>query len=356
MATRTRFAIIGTGFRARAFLRLSAALPESLEAVAVLSRHPAAARHDPELAGLVVHDLDALLAREPAFVLTAVAAQHNVETAAALLERGAPVLAETPASPDIAGLHRLWRLPGAARIQVAEQYPRHPMTAARLAAIRAGRIGTPTSAVVSIAQTYHAIAVLRAALDAGFGEAEVCAHVQHAPLVAPRTRAGWTHDDAEHDTASVLATLDFGGAVGVYDFTDGQTRNPLRSSRFLARGSRGEIADDRVTTLVDATTVVESTLVRRVTGADRDFEAPDLEHIALDGEVVVRNAASGARLSDDEIAMAELLTAMGRFATDAGPAPYPLAEAAQDQLLGLAVESAAATGEPVRVDRAPWAS
>lgn len=356
MTPPVRFAVVGAGFRARAFLRLAAALPERFDVVAVLPHHPASARQDPTLADLVVDDLAGLAARQPAFVLTAVAAEANATTSAELLERRIPVLAETPAAADLDGLRRLWDATGGSDlVQIAEQYPRHPMTAARIAAIRSGRIGTPTSATVSIAQSYHAVAVLRAVLGVDLAGAEVRAVVQRAPLVAPRSRAGWTGDAEEHETASVLATLDFGDALGVYDFTDGQTRNPLRTTRFLARGSRGEIVDDRVVSLVDATTVVESPLVRRVIGADRDFETPDLEHIALDGEALVRNPFVGARLSDDEIAMAELLAAMGRFASDDGPAPYPLADGAQDQLLGLAIQQAADTGDTVRVDPEAWA-
>jgi predicted dehydrogenase len=353
----TRFAVVGAGFRARAFVRLAESLPEHFEVVAVLPHRPGSVRDDDGLSRLVVGDVDALAARAPEFVLTAVAADANVATALELVGRRIPVLAETPAAPDLDGLRVLWQDAGARELmQIAEQYPRHPMTAARIAAIEAGRIGTPTSVAVTIAQAYHSIAILRAALDPGFGEVDVRAVAHRAPLVAPRSRAGWTRDDEEHAALTVLATLDFGASQGVYEFTDGQTRNPLRPAHFRARGSRGEILDDAVVSLADETTVVHSRLIRHSTGADGDFEAYELENVSLDGAALVRNPFVGARLSDDEIGMAALLEAMGRFARGEGPGPYPLRDGAQDQLLGLAVQRAVDSGEPVHLGREAWAS
>ena len=60
-------------------------------------------------------------------------------------------------------------------------------------------------------------------------------------------------------------------------------------------------------------------------------------------------------LSEDDIAVASLLESTGRWARGDGPEPYPLAEACQDHLLGLAIGESARTGADVRVARQPWA-
>ena len=339
-----RLAIAGTGYRARLLQRVVMALPDRFRVTGVLSRHPDPAATVPEVA-----DLDALLAADPAFVLVAVPTAAAPALVERLVERDVKVLAETPAAGDEAGLHRLWQRIGASGlVQVAEQYPRHPMTVARIATARSGVIGEVGSAQLSLTQTYHAAAVLRAVLGVGDAAAEVRATTHRAPLAAPWGRAGWTGDDAPRPTATTIATLDFGGALGLYDFTDGQTRNPLRRSRFVARGDLGEIVDERVVRRTGPRTVVESDLLRRDLGAHGDFEDRDLVQISLDGEVLWRNAFPGARLSDEELAIADLLATTARWSAGDGPAPYPFAEAAQDQLLGLAIERAAATGEPVR--------
>lgn len=355
MTDRTRFAVVGTGFRARAFLALAAALPGVFEVSAVLPHRPLEERDRQAIGFPMAQDLEELLRTEPGFVLTAVSHDATPQLLRELAAHRVPVLAETPPAPDIPTLRSLWQDVGpSGLVQVAEQYPRHPMTAARIAAVERGAIGTPTSAFVSMTQTYHAVAILRALLGVGRLVVEVSARAHTAPLVAPFSRAGWTRDPAEHPTVTTTAMLDFGDAVGHYDFADGQTRNPLRTTRVVVRGSRGEIVDDAVTRLVDETTVISSTLERRQLGLHRDFEAPLLDQISLDGTVLYRNPYPGARLSDEELAMAAVLHAMGRWVAGEGPEPYPLAEAAHDQLLGLAITRAARSGATVRVDREAW--
>ena len=84
---------------------------------------------------------------------------------------------------------------------------------------------------------------------------------------------------------TTIATIAFGGKMGVYDFTDNQWWNPLRSRRIVIRGSIGELVDDRVIRLVDPSTPVESLLIRRQTGMDLNLELLDLKHISFDGRV-----------------------------------------------------------------------
>ena len=352
MTNPIRVAVVGTGFRARAYLALAAALPDVVEVVAVLPHRRLGDRDAQAIGAPLVADLDRLAGAQPAFVLAAVGHETTPALTRELVARRLPVLAETPPAPDVAALRALVQdVAASGLVQVAEQYPRHPMTVARTAAVATGLIGTPTSALVSMTQTYHAVAILRSLLGVGRTDAVVRAHTQVAPLVAPFGRAGWTLDAADHATATITATLDFGDAVGHYDFTDGQTRNPLRNSRVLVRGSRGEIVDDRVTRLVDETTVIDSAFDRRQLGQHRDFEIPTLDHISLEGSVLYRNPYPTARLSDEELAMASMLHDAGRWATGDGPEPYPLVEAAHDQLLGLAIARAATTQAEVRVMR-----
>jgi hypothetical protein len=148
----------------------------------------------------------------------------------------------------------------------------------------------------------------------------------------------------------MLATLDFGqGRSGLYDFTGNQTRNLLRTRRLLVRGSHGEVSDEALVHLVDATTITRATFSRRQTGHDLDQNGYATDHIALGDAVYWRNAWPAARWTDDELAIAELLTRMAAWVHDAGPAPYPLVEGCTDQLLALAMTEAAETDKPVRV-------
>jgi predicted dehydrogenase len=353
-----RFAVAGTGFRAEAFLQLAELLPDRMAVVGVVGRNPERCAaiggrwRVPTFPGLAALPRD----DAPDFLVTAVAPQANAPLVSAAVALDMHVLSETPPASDAYALDRLWLQVGASGlVQVAEQYPRQPMTAARLTLLRDGTIGRVTSAEISMTQLYHAVSLLRAALDVSFEDAEVRASAFTSPLVSPRTRAGWTGDTAPQDLATTLATVDFGGAVGRYDFTETQTRNPLRTSRFLARGSHGELVNDCVVHLVGGTAVVKSPLVRQQTGQHQDFELPDLEHVSFEGSLVYTNAYYGARLSDEEIAMATVLEEMGRWSDGTGRAPYPLADAAQDAMIASAITRAAETGAPVRTVRQPWA-
>src|SRR5439155_15239245 len=171
------------------------------------------------------------------------------------------------------GLRALWALAGAGgRVQVAEQYLLLPDHAARLALVRAGVLGTATSVQVSSTHQYHAVSIIRGMLDAVFRTATVCGHAFTAPLADPVDRAGWRGDDTPTDATTTIATVDLGDRAGLYDFTTNQWHNPLRGSRIVVRGSRGELVDDRVVRLADPVSPVTSPLVRRQTGRDLNIE------------------------------------------------------------------------------------
>jgi predicted dehydrogenase len=268
-----------------------------------------------------------------------------------------PVLAETPPAPDIGRLRSLWNdVGGTGLVQVAEQYLLMPGHAARLALVREGLIGTPTSVQVSSTHLYHAVSLIRGLLGTGFEPAEVRAGAYTAPLANPLGFDGWTGDDTPQQLTTTIATIDFGGTMGLYDFTDNQWWNPLRMRRIVIRGSIGEIVDDRVVRLVDPTTPVESRLLRRQTGVDLNLELLDLKHISFDGRVIYRNPFAGAARSDDDIAVADILERTGAWTRQEGPPPYPLAEACQDHLISLAISEAARTGAAVTVGKEAWAA
>lgn len=153
---------------------------------------------------------------------------------------------------------------------------------------------------------------------------------------------------------TTLATLDFGGRSGLYDFDENRWWSPLRSRRVVVRGSHGEIADDTVVRLVDGDPVT-SRLEYRRTGVDMNLEGDDLVHISFHGRVVYRNPWVGSRLSENDVAVASLLQAQGAFVRGEGPEPYSLAAACQDHALGLAIEESARTAADVRVRRDVWA-
>lgn len=357
MTQPVRFAIIGAGWRAEFFLRLAAAAPDRLEAVGLLARSDESAdRIAGRWAVPVVRTLDELLAARPEFVIASVSWPAMPGVVTELVERGANVLAETPPAPDADGLRALWAAVGSSRrVQVAEQYMLMPGHAARLEIVRAGAIGTPTAVQVSSTHLYHATSMIRTFLDAGMAEATVSARTFTAPLVDPLSPSGWSGDFTPKERTTTIATLDFGdGRMGLYDFVDNQWWNPVLSRRILLRGTHGELADDTVRRF-EGDDVVVSPITYRRAGMDLNLEGNEVLTAAFEGRVVYRNPWTGTRLSEDDIAVASLLELTGLWARGDAPEPYPLAEACQDHLLGLAIGESARTGADVRVARETWA-
>ena len=301
---------------------------------------------------------DLLAAERPDFVIVSVPWAVTPDAIRELVARGVRVLAETPPAPDLDGLRALWADVGASGlVQVAEQYLLMPAHAARLALVRDGAIGVPTSVQVSSTHLYHAVSMIRGLLGVRFEPATVTARAFTAPLADPVSFDGW-HGDAEpRPKQTTLATLDFGAAgMGLYDFTDNQWWNPLRARRIVVRGSTGELVDDTLVRLADARTVVESHLIRRLTGLDLNLEGSDLDHISFDGRVLWRNPFFGARYSEDDLGVAMLLEQVGAWARGEGPEPYPLAEGLQDHRLSLAIGAALESGDAVQTGVEAWAS
>jgi predicted dehydrogenase len=354
----TTFGIVGSGWRSEFFARIARTVPDQLRVAGVVTR--SAARADEITDGWGVRgftSIDDLLAHEtPDFVIVSVPWDVSPGAIADLVGRGIRVLAETPPAPDADGLRKLWSDVGATGlVQVAEQYLLMPGHAARRRVVTDGVIGAPTSVQVSSTHLYHATSLIRGLLDVGFEAAVVNAHAFTAPLADPLSPAGWSGDDTPKPAATTLATIDFDGRMGLYDFTDNQWWNPLRARRIVIRGSRGEIVDDTVTRLLDPATPVSSVLTRRQTGLDLNLEGLDLKHISFDGAIVYHNAFRGSGMSDDDIAVAAIVADTGAWARGAAPAPYPLASACQDHLLALAIDASVRSGGPIVTATEAWA-
>jgi predicted dehydrogenase len=240
-------------------------------------------------------------------------------------------------------------------VQVAEQYPYLPRFVALQHLVESRSLGEVTSVQLSWTHGYHQIALLRRLLGARFDTVEVAARSFSAPALRSLHRTGWPEAEELIDAEQTVATLDFGGRLGLYDFTIGQWFHPLMRRRSAVRGTHGEVVDDSVTRMVDSRTPVTSSLVRRQTGIDGDLEGFDLDTITLDSEVLYRNPFRGARLADEEIAIATVLDRMAAWMRTGDAPPYPLAEACQDHLLTLAIERSAREGVAVTIEREPWA-
>lgn len=358
--SRTTFGVVGSGWRTEFYLRIAAALPDRFGVAGVVARRPERAKEIRERFGVPTFDsVDALLdGGSPDLVVTSVSWAANPGIVVELARRGVPVLSETPPAPDLDGMRALWDAVGdTAIVEVAEQYPFLPEYAARVEVCRSGLLGKVTSAHLSATQTYHAIAVLRTLLDVGFADAEVAGTAFTNRLQRGPDRDGWPVREELVDAGQVIATLDFGDRLGVYDFTAGQWFHPILGNRIVVRGERGEVIDDRLTYLPDPSAPVQTSFARQQTGLGGDLEGFHLRALYAGERRVYVNPFAPARLPDEEIAIATCLTRLAaRIHSGGQPSGgYTLADACQDHYLGLAVSEAVAAGTRIRTTRQPWA-
>ena len=218
-----RFAVVGTGWRSDFHLRMARAAPGRLEAVAVVARSDAGAERAGRWEVPVVRTLGEVLAFDPDFVIASVTWDAMPAVVTELVEAGAHVLAETPPAPTAEGLRALWARVGATgRVQVAEQYMLMPGHAARLAVVRGGAIGAPTSVQLSSTHLYHATSMIRSLLGVGMDDAVVNARDFVAPLVDPLTPDGWVEDPTPQPRTTTSATDGWGSTTS--PTTSGGTR------------------------------------------------------------------------------------------------------------------------------------
>ncbi|PZF85856.1 Gfo/Idh/MocA family oxidoreductase, partial [Jiangella anatolica] len=344
------------GWRAEYFLRIARALPSLFSVRTVVARSSARGAALRDAYGVrVVDDVDALLADGAgAAAVVVLPAAVAPEVTTALVKAGVPVLTETPPALDVAAMQALWAVVGDAPVLVAEQYRHQPHHAARLALSASGVIGPVGYARVSVAHGYHATSLLRLALSAGM-ESPLVRAVAHAdPVARVHGRDDWHDEVVVRPGTNTIATLDFGDRMGVYEFTGEQYLSPLRTRHLTIRGERGEIADDAVAYVRGPRDVVRTRIVRDDTGHDGDLAGAWLRGLDCDGRRVWANPFGPARLSDDELAGAAVLAELASF-LDTGAGGYRLADAAQDQYLATLIDSAAASGTPVRAEPQPWA-
>jgi len=351
------FAVVGAGWRTEFFLRVAAALPQ-MKVCGVVARNDTRAKEVESAWGVPCFSSvsELMQSTRPSFVIASVTAEAMPEVCIELAGHAVPILAETPPATSLEGLISLYRqlTELGARIQVAEQYWAQPLHAARQAVVDSGVLGPVNQVNLSVCHGYHAMSLIRRLLGVGFERATIRGQRFVGRAVAGPDRSGPPTSESIVDVETDFASLDFGDRIGLYEFCLPQYRSWIRGQRVCIRGERGEIVDDRVTYLRDEVTPISNRLVRHEAGRNGNLEGLYLKAIQFQDDWVYRNPVLPARLSDEEIAVAQCLLDMQRFVEQGRPF-YSLEEASQDQYLALACTKAIETGETVKTEAQMWA-
>ena len=106
-----RFIIVGSGWRSLYYVRIAKALSSKLKLEAMLCR----SNEKAEMISNTYHiptstSIEECISLKPDFVVVAVDKSHIAEVSMEWLEKGFPVLCETPAALDLETLNKLWKM------------------------------------------------------------------------------------------------------------------------------------------------------------------------------------------------------------------------------------------------------
>ena len=361
---RARFVIVGSGWRSLYYVRIAKALPERFELCAMLCRTREKADKMALGSGIYATTSEAeCVSMKPDFVVVAVNKSSLAEVSSIWLMRGFTVLCETPAAADLDSLHRLWALHQAgAKLVIAEQYTRYPRYQAMLKALKDGRIGRRDCINISLAHEYHGASLMRAFLDLD-ASTPFCvrARTYRFPTTETLTRYERFTDGRVAEKARTAATFEFSdGRVAFYDFDSEQYRSPIRRNHIKVQGTRGELLDDTLCWLDGQNNPVEQHFETQIRMQATDDPNPNLAQIRevtsirLGEEMLYTPPFGLCGLTEDETAIAQLMTATAAYARGEQSEPDSLSHALQDAYMTLLLQAAIRTGSQQSSEPQPW--
>lgn len=325
------YAILGGGWRSEFYMRLASLLPGEFAISGIYVRNP---EKRAALAGRYpfrfVEDLEELLTGDYDFVVSCVNKGSICDVAKTLGARGIPLLTETPVGINRGEAEAMLDPDPAWQVQVAEQFHLAPRYSATKAVIDSGLLGEVHQVYLSACHDYHGVSLLRFLLGAGETVPEIITIPLSDPIIRYRGRNG-AMEETPVNPEERLTIYQFGGKTGIYDFSKEQYFSGIRMPLIHVKGTRGEIVNDTVRYLQDG--IAHEFALRRVAfGEYENLDGLGIAAITGNGGVWYQPPFVGARLSDEEMAIATVLLKMARY-VKTGEEFYSLRDAAWDVML-----------------------
>ena len=371
--TPIRVAIIGTARRSDyLYGPILAALPETVELVAVWGRSEPSARRLGEALGAPWYtDLDRLVRETaPQIGIVSVAYNANGEAGLVAVEAGLHVLLETPIAHKLSEADAIIAAAQARglKIEVAEQFHRRPLEQIKLALLASGLFGQVHSSFSDFAgHGYHGISVMRSYLGFDAVPVQVTGAVREYPLAAHWARLSGSRD--ARTEAQEHGIIEFaGGQLGIFHWTSVAYDSPLRwwrSSRFLAERGMGVTVGVNLDVQEWLTLLAPGGEAPRFITLERRLERndggalvamvahtgdPQVPIVRWENPFIPTRPGHGRQWHDDEIGVAGCLLSLVDAVRTGGEPTYGPYQARMDQELILAIrQSAQEGGRPVRV-------
>ena len=361
---RTRFIIVGSGWRSLYYVRIAKALPDQFELCAMLCRtEEKAQRLGVENDIPTTTSEEECIAMKPDLVVVVVNKAAIADVAMHWMEMGFCVLSETPAALELPKLEKLWDLHcQGKKLVVNEQYRKYPVLSSIIKIAQSGLLGSNDSLNASLAHEYHGASLIRALLCIDQSEQfSVTAKNYEFPVTETLTRYDSFKDGRIGMKKRTIATFEFeSGKVSFYDFDGEQYRSPIRKNTMRLLGKRGEIIDDKVYFLDSSNEGICAPLhviTRKVkTGYDNPNlrEIDEVLSVDFNGQKLYEMPFGPCGLAQDETAMAIMMRQTALYGQGLSESPYPLSEALQDAYTMILMQRACESGDKVVSERQIW--
>lgn len=347
------FIIVGSGFRSLFFARIAKRYPKLFHLNYLLCRTEEKAERlarEQQIPTTVASQR--CQESSPDFVVVAVGRGDVCTVAKEWIEKGFPVLLETPPGETVEELKELWELSEkkGARIQVAEQYHHYPVMAAGIRAVEQGKLGDPYAVSLSVAHDYHGASLIRKMLHMGFEPMTLRGNRYTFPVRQTDSRYGPITDGSIKDQDRDHVMIEFAsGKVAFYDFSSIQYRSFIRSRHVNVRGRDGEW-NDMVLRYVKEDNL--PTMEHMMPYLDPRYQILETDQIR---EICgCWNPVLTLDAVQDEYAIAAMMYDMREY-LESGREIYPLADALEDAYMFTLIHKAAVChGEAVVSEEMPW--
>lgn len=316
------FAIAGGGWRSEYYLRIAKALPELFSVAGVFIRRDEQRRHIAQKYNVETFaNLNELLAKPFDFIVNCVSYAQVSDLSVALADKGYYVLSETPAlkMPEEGHCYD--------KIQVAEQYHQKGTYQAIKKLIGSGVLGDVHHINISIGHDYHAMSMLRFFFDDYSAPEKSADFTLGDNMLTSHGRQG----EFEHslkNTSQRVIVFNFNGKTAIYDYNGEQYFSPIRRDRLLIRGTRGEINNNTVRFFNSEGKLTEGEMILKTAGLLEGFYN---DKIVFFDKVLYDFPFKSARLSEEEIAIAQCLTGMKKY-IETGEEFYSYKKAYEDYM------------------------
>ena len=359
---KTRFVLIGSGWRAMYYARIAKALPNRFACLGILCRSQEKKERMEQEGIHAVMTREECLALKPDFAVIAVDKPHMSETAMEWSEY-LPVLMETPAATDFETLAKMRELLSSDRkIAVAEQYRLYATHSARMRVLSEVMPYGGDYLYLSEAHEYHGASLMRQYIG-GMDIMPFQVSAKSWEFLTAETLSRYERftDGRMEMKKRTLAVFEFSDfSTCVYDFDSEQYRSPIRHNLFKLQGVRGEMIDNTVRWLDQnnrprcETMQVKTRLVKTDNPNPNFSEFREITGITFEGREVYVPPFGECGLSEDETAIALLLEGMEEYVRGTGPNPYPLKEALIDSYMAICMQEALKSRKTVHSDGFLW--